>query len=128
MEAPSNVRTSRAIQTAETIKTRRGGLAFVLATVFLDMLGAAILIPVQAYIVRLYNTDALAVSMLSVIYSAAQFGAAPILGWLSDRYGRRPWEQCSAWALFWDPPSAACWVSSMSSCLRLPRELCHSSA
>jgi MFS family permease len=90
MEAPSNVRTSRAIQTAETIKTRRGGLAFVLATVFLDMLGAAILIPVQAYIVRLYNTDALAVSMLSVIYSAAQFGAAPILGWLSDRYGRRP--------------------------------------
>ncbi len=90
MQAPSNARMSQVAQIAETAQASRAGLAFVLATIFLDMLGAAILIPVQAYIVRLYNTDALAVGLLSVVYSAAQFGAAPVLGWLSDRHGRRP--------------------------------------
>jgi multidrug resistance protein len=94
MEAQSKARTSQAARVAktspETPKASRGGLVFVLATAFLDMLGAAILIPVLTYIVRLYNTDALVVGLLSVVYSAAQFGAAPILGWLSDRYGRRP--------------------------------------
>src|SRR6185369_17014774 len=42
------------------------------------------------YIVREYNSDALTVSLLTVIYAAAQFVFAPILGRLSDRYGRRP--------------------------------------
>jgi DHA1 family tetracycline resistance protein-like MFS transporter len=75
---------------AQRQQASRGALAFALTTIFLDMLGTAILIPVLPYIVRLYNTDALTVGLLSVVYSAAQFGAAPILGWLSDRYGRRP--------------------------------------
>ncbi len=90
MEAQSKARMSQAARAVEPSQVSRDGLAFILATIFLDMLGAAILIPVQAYIVRLYNTDALTVGLLAVVYSAAQFGAAPILGWLSDRYGRRP--------------------------------------
>jgi DHA1 family tetracycline resistance protein-like MFS transporter len=90
METQYGARTPPAAREAETQQASRGGLTFVLATIFLDMLGAAILIPVQAYIVRLYNADALVVGLLSVVYSAAQFGTAPILGWLSDRYGRRP--------------------------------------
>ena len=65
-------------------------MAFILTTIFLDMLGTAILLPVLPYIVRQYSTDALAVGLLAVVYSAAQFAAAPILGWLSDRHGRRP--------------------------------------
>ncbi|HTP09774.1 MAG TPA: MFS transporter, partial [Anaerolineae bacterium] len=43
-----------------------------------------------AYIVRQYSTEALMVSLLTVIYAAAQFFAAPLLGKLSDRVGRRP--------------------------------------
>ncbi len=59
MEAQSKARMSQAARAVEPSQVSRDGLAFILATIFLDMLGAAIRIPVQAYIVRLYNTDAL---------------------------------------------------------------------
>ena len=56
----------------------------------LDVIGMTILFPISAYIVRQYSSQALMVTLLSVIYSAAQFLAAPVLGKLSDRIGRRP--------------------------------------
>jgi DHA1 family tetracycline resistance protein-like MFS transporter len=90
MQADYQAGTPAPAQAPEERKASTGALAFIFTTIFLDMLGAAMLIPVLAYIVRLYNTDALTVGLLSVIYSAAQFAAAPILGWLSDRSGRRP--------------------------------------
>ncbi len=65
-------------------------IAFIFATVFLDLLGIGILIPVIPYLVQQYSSDALAVGLLSLSYAAAQFVAAPVLGALSDRYGRRP--------------------------------------
>ncbi len=64
------------------------GLAFFI--VFLDLLGASILIPVVPYIVRAYRPDAMTVGLLSLSYSAAQFLATPVLGAVSDRVGRRP--------------------------------------
>ena len=64
------------------------GIAFFI--VFLDMLGASILIPVVPYIVRAYRPDAMTVGWLSLSYSAAQFLATPVLGAVSDRVGRRP--------------------------------------
>jgi len=69
---------------------QRRTLIFVFLTVFLDLLGAGILIPIMPYLVRQFRTDAFTVGMLSVAFSAAQFVAAPILGALSDRVGRRP--------------------------------------
>lgn len=64
------------------------GLAFFI--VFLDLLGASILIPVVPYVVRSYRPDAMTVGLLSLSYSAAQFLATPVLGAVSDRVGRRP--------------------------------------
>ena len=74
----------------QTARLRQGGLAFVFATMFLDIMGSSLLMPIVPYIVRQYNSDALTVGVLSAIYSAAAFLAAPALGRLSDRVGRRP--------------------------------------
>jgi MFS transporter, DHA1 family, tetracycline resistance protein len=73
-----------------TESQQRKTLVFVFLTVFLDLLGAGILIPIMPYLVRQFRTDAFTVGMLSVSFSLAQFVAAPVLGALSDRVGRRP--------------------------------------
>jgi MFS transporter, DHA1 family, tetracycline resistance protein len=65
-------------------------LGFVFSVVLLDVMGLGLLLPIQAYIVRQYSDEALMVAMIPVIYAAAQFFAAPLLGKLSDRFGRRP--------------------------------------
>lgn len=48
------------------------------------------MIPVLPYLVRQFDQSALTVGALAMSYSAAQFLAAPLLGTLSDRFGRRP--------------------------------------
>lgn len=68
----------------------KGALGFIFSVVLLDVIGLAILMPVQAYIVRQYSDEALMVAMIPVLYAGAQFFAAPLLGKLSDRYGRKP--------------------------------------
>ena len=65
-------------------------LGLIFSIMLMDVLGNTLLYPVSAYIVRQYSQQALMVTLLSVIYSAGQFFAAPLLGKLSDRAGRRP--------------------------------------
>jgi MFS transporter, DHA1 family, tetracycline resistance protein len=68
----------------------RIAISLIFVTMLLDIIGMSILFPISAYIVRQYSDQALMVTLLSVIYSAAQFFAAPAIGKLSDRVGRRP--------------------------------------
>ena len=65
-------------------------LTFLFLSVFLDLLGVGILVPVLPYIVAAFRSDALTVGLLSLTFAAAQFLASPVLGALSDRVGRRP--------------------------------------
>lgn len=59
-------------------------------TVFMDLVGFGIVIPLNPYLAREFGADPLQVGLLMTIYSAFQFVASPIWGNLSDRWGRRP--------------------------------------
>ena len=73
----------------------RHAITFVLITVFLDMVGFGIIIPVLPHLIEQVGRMSLAEA--SVIggwmffaYSAGQFIFGPLMGNLSDRFGRRP--------------------------------------
>jgi len=65
-------------------------LRLIFFIMLMDIVGMSIIFPVAPYIVHRYSNDALMVTMLTVIYAGAQFFAAPALGKISDRVGRRP--------------------------------------
>ena len=57
--------------------------------VFIDLLGFGLILPLLPYIAENYNANPLVIGLLSASYSLFQFLAGPILGRLSDRYGRK---------------------------------------
>ncbi len=74
----------------QVLRRDKIALSLIFVIMLLDIIGLSILFPISAYIVRKYSDQALMVTLLSVIYSAAQFFAAPVIGKISDRVGRRP--------------------------------------
>ncbi len=70
--------------------TTKRALSLIFFIMLMDVIGMSLLFPVAPYIVQRYSNDALMVTMLTVIYAGAQFFAAPALGKVSDRVGRRP--------------------------------------
>lgn len=69
---------------------RRSPLIAVYLTVFIDLLGFSIILPLLPYYAERYGATGAWVGALLTAYAAMQFLSAPILGRLSDRYGRRP--------------------------------------
>jgi DHA1 family tetracycline resistance protein-like MFS transporter len=69
---------------------RRTPLAAVYLTVFIDLLGFSIILPLLPFYAERYGATGVWVGALLTAYSAVQFVSAPILGRLSDRIGRRP--------------------------------------
>lgn len=58
--------------------------------VFVDLLGFGLILPLLPYYAETYGATPLMVGLLVASYAAAQLIGAPVLGRLSDRYGRRP--------------------------------------
>lgn len=58
--------------------------------VLIDLLGFGIIIPLLPHYVPGYEHNPLKVTLLFSIYSICQFLGAPVLGLMSDRFGRRP--------------------------------------
>ncbi|WP_405111859.1 MFS transporter [Paenibacillus sp. FSL K6-1217] len=75
-------------------KIEKHALLFGLISVFLCGIGFSIIAPVVPFLVQPYVSDpgqqALMVTLLTAAYAACVFCAAPVLGALSDKYGRRP--------------------------------------
>ena len=68
----------------------RRALAVVIGVVFIDLVGFGIVIPILPFYVRSFGVSDAYIGLLAASYSLAQFLAAPTLGRLSDRIGRRP--------------------------------------
>ncbi len=79
-----------ALPAGATQPSNRRKLAVIFFIMLMDIMGLTFLWPVAPYIVQRYSDDALMVTMVTVLYAGAQFFAAPLLGKLGDRYGRRP--------------------------------------
>jgi multidrug resistance protein len=68
----------------------KGKLTVLMITAFVDMLGLIIIYPLLPFYAEHLGADAAMVGALIAAFSIAQLVAAPVWGWLSDRYGRRP--------------------------------------
>ena len=58
--------------------------------VFVDLLGFSIMLPILPFYASTFHATPEMIGYLVASYSICQFFAGPILGGLSDRYGRRP--------------------------------------
>ena len=65
-------------------------LGVVVLIVLVDLLGFTIVMPLLAPFAKQYGFSALQIGLLFAAYPMCQLVAGPILGRLSDRYGRRP--------------------------------------
>jgi MFS transporter, DHA1 family, tetracycline resistance protein len=74
---------------------KKHAVNFILITIFIDVLALGLTIPVWPALMKLFNggdvADATRTSLkMAFAWAALQFFAAPVLGALSDRFGRRP--------------------------------------
>lgn len=69
---------------------QRSPLAIIFLTVFIDLLGFGIVLPLLPYYAHQFHASGIAAGALVAVYSAMQFFCAPVWGRWSDRLGRRP--------------------------------------
>lgn len=69
----------------------KSALSLIFLTVFIDLLGFGILIPIlPSFAIKELGVDEAAVGIAIAIYSFVQFIFNPVLGRLSDKHGRKP--------------------------------------
>jgi DHA1 family tetracycline resistance protein-like MFS transporter len=77
------------------VPIRRPALGFIFVTLFLDILGLGLIIPILPKLVESFHggdvsAAAHTVALLGALFALMQFLFAPVLGALSDQFGRRP--------------------------------------
>lgn len=65
-------------------------LLIIFLTIFVNLIGFGIIIPLLPFYAETFGASPLQIGLLFAIFSVCQLVAAPVLGDLSDRYGRRP--------------------------------------
>src|ERR1700730_9200967 len=74
---------------------KRSPLASILSIVFIDLIGFGMIIPILPLYAQRFQASEWQIGILLASYSFMQFLASPVLGWFSDRYGRKPVLLCS---------------------------------
>ncbi|MEI6194563.1 MAG: MFS transporter [Verrucomicrobiota bacterium] len=69
---------------------RKPSILVVFLTVFIDLIGFGIVVPLVPLFSRHYGASGFVIGAIIASFSAMQFIFSPIWGKLSDRYGRRP--------------------------------------
>lgn len=76
------------------MNARPAAIFFILITVLIDIMGLGLIVPVLPRLAKEMTGSDVAgahmIGVLTAVYAAMQFLFAPILGALSDRFGRRP--------------------------------------
>ncbi len=65
-------------------------LLVIFLTIFVNLVGFGIIIPLLPFYAETFGASPLAIGLLFASFSLSQLFASPVLGTLSDRYGRRP--------------------------------------
>jgi DHA1 family tetracycline resistance protein-like MFS transporter len=65
-------------------------LLVIFLTIFVNLVGFGIIIPLLPFYAQTFGASPLTIGLLFAVFSACQLVAAPLLGDLSDKYGRRP--------------------------------------
>src|SRR4026208_1735916 len=65
-------------------------LLVIFLTIFVNLVGFGIIIPLPPFYAETFGASPLTIGLLFAVFSLCQLVAAPALGDLSDRYGRRP--------------------------------------
>ena len=76
-------------------RERQAGMVFIFVTLFIDILGIGIIIPILPELIKEFVGGNITragryYGVIIAAYACMQFLCAPILGALSDRFGRRP--------------------------------------
>ncbi|MBV8143336.1 MAG: MFS transporter [Verrucomicrobia bacterium] len=74
---------------------KKSPLASILSIVFIDLIGFGMIIPILPLYALRFQATEWQIGILLACYSFMQFLASPVLGWFSDRYGRKPVLLCS---------------------------------
>ncbi len=70
--------------------TTQAPLTVIFLTVFIDLLGFGIVLPLLPYYAETFGASPFTIGLLMTSYSVMQLLFTPVWGRLSDRYGRRP--------------------------------------
>src|SRR3954465_189684 len=65
-------------------------LTIIFLTIFVNLVGFGIIVPLLPFYAETFGASPVVIGLLFAVYSLCQLIAAPLLGDLSDRYGRRP--------------------------------------
>src|SRR3546814_3066077 len=65
-------------------------LPAIFLTVVVDLIGFGLILPLLPFYAGSFGASPFVIALLAAVFSIAQFLAAPLLGALSDRFGRKP--------------------------------------